>query len=101
MAEMAIAGRASASARDENSTGIGISRREEEVLACVGEGKTNQEISRVLAISPNTVKNHLKNIFRKLGVSSRTQAAALHDLRRKAQGGESAPAARGIDGNAK
>ncbi len=50
-----------------------------EVLAYVAEGKTDTEIGARLHISPRTVKKHLKNIFRKLGVKTRT-AAALRAL---------------------
>jgi DNA-binding CsgD family transcriptional regulator len=38
-------------------------------------GKTNWEISTILNISPTTVKNHVQNIIRKLGVENRGQAA--------------------------
>ena len=58
-----------------------ISVREGEVMFWVGFGKTNEEIGMILGISPNTVKNHLKKIFQKLGVSSRAQAVARYNAR--------------------
>lgn len=53
-----------------------ITQREAEILAWVREGKTNQEIALILQLSPLTVKNHARNIFKKLGVSTRSQAVA-------------------------
>jgi DNA-binding CsgD family transcriptional regulator len=55
----------------------GLSAREAEVLALVASGRTNREIAATLVLSPKTVARHLSNIFAKLGVSSRTQAAAF------------------------
>jgi DNA-binding NarL/FixJ family response regulator len=53
----------------------GLSRRECEVLALVAEGRSNREIADRLFISDRTVGRHLTNIYSKIGVSSRTQAA--------------------------
>jgi DNA-binding CsgD family transcriptional regulator len=51
-------------------------RRETEVLGLVAAGKTNPEIAAALAVSRNTVKRHLDNLFAKLGLSSRAEATA-------------------------
>lgn len=53
-----------------------LSDRESEVLALVASGCSNQEIADELGIAYNTVKNHLRSILAKLGVSNRTEAAA-------------------------
>lgn len=53
-----------------------FSPREADVLIYLCHGYPNNEIAEQLGISPNTVKTHLKNIYGKLGVTNRTQAAA-------------------------
>ncbi|HHV30049.1 response regulator [Acetivibrio mesophilus] len=52
-----------------------LTARELEVLELIAEGLINKEIARRLFISEKTVKNHVSNIFKKLNVSDRTQAA--------------------------
>ncbi len=52
-----------------------LTDREIQVLRLVAEGATNTEISDTLSISHHTVKSHVVNIFNKLGVNDRTQAA--------------------------
>ena len=54
-----------------------LSQREQEVLRLLARGLSNQQIASNLVVSENTVKTHVKNIYAKLGVTSRTQAIAL------------------------
>jgi DNA-binding NarL/FixJ family response regulator len=55
-----------------------LTEREEAVLALVAEGATNAQIAARLRVSENTVKFHLQNLFLKLGVANRTEAAAQY-----------------------
>lgn len=60
-----------------------LTLRELEVLQLVAEGHTNAEVARRLWVTEQTVKFHLSNIYRELGVSNRTQAsryAQLHGI---------------------
>lgn len=52
-----------------------LTDREIEVIKTIAEGMSNKEIASALYISEKTVKNHISNIFRKLEISDRTQAA--------------------------
>lgn len=54
----------------------GLSARELEVLSHLGRGLSNDDLGRVLGISAETIKSHLKSIFAKLGVTGRTEAVA-------------------------
>ncbi len=54
-----------------------LSAQEERVVALVAEGKTNKEIAVALTLSDKTVKNYLANVFQKLRITRRTQAAAF------------------------
>ncbi|MEL6308669.1 MAG: response regulator transcription factor [Chloroflexota bacterium] len=62
----------------KNLTDTILSEREIEVLALVSQGLTNSEIASQLTISKNTVGYHLKNIYSKLEISNRTEAAAWY-----------------------
>jgi len=55
---------------------IGLTQREAEVLAWASQGKSNKEVGSILALSARTVGKHLEHIYSKLGVESRTAAAA-------------------------
>ncbi len=52
-----------------------LSPRELDVLKLIAKGMSNDEIARTLFISPHTVKNHVSNIYRKMGMDDRTQVA--------------------------
>lgn len=55
-----------------------LSAQERRVLALVAEGKTNKEIASEMDLSDKTVKNYLSNVFEKLQISRRSQAAVLY-----------------------
>jgi len=79
-------------AADGTENGLAaLTRREREVLACVAQGISNQEIAQRLCISEPTVKTHLTRIFAKLSVKNRL-SAALAFYNRGHEGAES-PAA--------
>ena len=60
---------------DSTGGAFALSERETAVLQAMARGLSNREIGRELWISEQTVKFHLRNVYRKLGVSSRTEAA--------------------------
>lgn len=53
-----------------------LSERESEVLALVAQAMTNKKIARAVGVTPDTIKFHLKRIFKKLGVTARDEAVA-------------------------
>jgi DNA-binding CsgD family transcriptional regulator len=67
-------------------TALGLTAREAEVLALVGEGLTNRQIAERLFISPKTAGLHVSNILGKLRVSNRTQAAEVAHRARAGSG---------------
>ena len=58
---------------------LGLTPRDFEILELLAAGQSTKEIARQLAISPNTAKTHLANVFQKLEVQRRTQA--IHKAR--------------------
>jgi len=66
-------GRSSNGRRNEYS----LTQRENDILALLSEGRSNRDIAQRLYLSEKTVKAHLAAIFRKLGVTNRTQAAMM------------------------
>ena len=69
-------GKILASMRDRSSNpAVDLTPRELQVLRHVGYGLSNDEIARSMEISVETVKEHVQNILRKMGVQDRTQAA--------------------------
>ena len=56
---------------------LGLTPREAEVLSLVAAGQTNRQIGEALFVSEKTASVHVSNILRKLGVSSRVDAAAV------------------------
>jgi two-component system nitrate/nitrite response regulator NarL len=65
------ADRSAPSASDE----LGLTTREREILGHVAAGRSNKQIAGELWLSEQTIKYHLTNLYRKIGVSSRTEAA--------------------------
>ncbi|WP_423199573.1 MULTISPECIES: response regulator [unclassified Cupriavidus] len=57
-------------------SGLSLTAREAEVMAWVARGKTNRDVAEILGMSPRTVNKHLEHIYEKLGVETRTAAAA-------------------------
>lgn len=70
-------GRLSVQRAADNAVFAELTEREREVLTEVGKGRRNKEIADALFISEKTVKNHISNIFAKLEVNSRAEAALL------------------------
>lgn len=52
----------------------GITDRESEILALITQGKSNAAVAELTYLSPNTVKSHIRSVYRKIGAASRTQA---------------------------
>jgi DNA-binding CsgD family transcriptional regulator len=53
-----------------------VTPREREILEHIAQGRTNAQVASLLLISPDTVRKHLENAYRRLGVHNRTGAVA-------------------------
>ncbi len=63
--------------REAGSGLLALTGREREVLALLARGMTNKQIAKALVITPNTVKRHIKSLFVKLNVNTRSAASAI------------------------
>jgi two-component system response regulator DevR len=66
------------SGNKQNSVLESLSPQEKRVLALIAEGKTNKDVGLEMNLSEKTVKNYLANVFEKLNINSRTQAAIFY-----------------------
>ena len=79
-----------ASSEERASDDLGLTPREREILWHVAAGRSNKQIAGELWLSEQTIKYHLTNLYRKIGVSSRTEAARFaydHGLAGRRQAG--------------
>ncbi len=73
--ETSASGRGHGTGQNGRRSEFSLTARENDILALLAEGKSNREIAGSLFLSEKTVKAHLAAVFRKLGVTNRTQAA--------------------------
>jgi DNA-binding CsgD family transcriptional regulator len=64
------------SAQSGSSASATLTAREREILGSISQGFTDKRVARILEISPETVKSHVKRIFLKLAVSTRAEAVS-------------------------
>ncbi|MFC8920498.1 response regulator [Streptomyces sp. NPDC057116] len=80
-------------AQEERTQGLpGLTEREREILALVGEGLTNREIGKRLYLAEKTVKNNISRLLAKLGVERRVQAAVIATQALGGRDGQGGPA---------
>lgn len=91
--EGSVAHRAARAAR-----AFDLTRREEEVLALMIEGRTRAEIAQELVVSAETVKTHIRNVYRKMGASGKDELAERVEVGIAASGQESRRATPGVSG---
>lgn len=63
--------------REAAARGVGLTRREAEILTALGTGKANKQIAFDLGVTEQAVKYHLTNVYRKLGAQNRVEALRL------------------------
>jgi DNA-binding NarL/FixJ family response regulator len=88
--DAAVARRLMSTLQESRGYSAGLTARELDVVALVGEGKANKEIAFELGIGERTARTHVSNILRKLGLTSRTQLA-LWAVRERPPSVEAAP----------
>jgi DNA-binding NarL/FixJ family response regulator len=54
-----------------------LTEQERRILRLIAAGQTNRQIAAEIGLSPNTVKDHVSNLFRKLRITRRSEAAAI------------------------
>ena len=64
--------------QNQDSRDPGLTEREHQILQLLTEGLSNQQIASRLSVTIHTVKNHVHNLFGKLGVGSRAEAVAIY-----------------------
>lgn len=64
-------------ASSPDKTNYNLSQREQEILTCIAQGLSNSAIADRLYLSEGTIRNYTSDLFQKLGVSDRTQAAVV------------------------
>jgi len=74
--ELAVAGEPIGEHEDRMGTLAGLSTREVEVLALITQGLSNKEIAAKLVVSVNTLKSHIRQAYRKIDVTTRSQAVS-------------------------
>ena len=72
-----VSGRLVDSATQRPSRALGLSERETQILSLIADGHSNSEIAHTLFLSEKTVRNHITNVFSKIGVTDRSSAIAL------------------------
>ncbi|GAA4581960.1 LuxR family transcriptional regulator [Planotetraspora phitsanulokensis] len=76
-ANIALADKSASAPQPSESQSLGLTQRESEVLGLIAAGYSNRRIAEKLYITQKTTSTHVSNILAKLGVSSRTEAAAI------------------------
>ncbi|MDY3128892.1 MAG: LuxR C-terminal-related transcriptional regulator [Berryella intestinalis] len=56
---------------------FGLTSRETEILQLIGEGRSRSDIGQMLFLSENTVKTHVRHVYQKLGIHSKSEALQL------------------------